>query len=466
MQNLYRVFLHFLCVYIFFLLSVSGCSREPQKAEVPPLSAKSEVVPTTAVLATIGDDEKPVGSQDLYGHGETSSDQGATSIFTIVFNEVGGGVAYTALKEGKSYVVHNGKAGKLFHGVGTPVLNSDGKRIAYGARENDHWRMVTDGREGKVFDKVGDPVFSPDGKHIAYAAKKGEKWHLVVDSTMSAGSASISGKPVFSSDSTKIAYLENAEAGRNTRLVVSDLDFKKQTIMENCAFMVISEDKRKVAATLAGDANPRVIEFSLDRPDAVMEGPRYDLIGYLVFGSGSLSLSYTAQRDGKNYIVLNGKEEALPDASPVAPPVIRPDRKGVGIILGAREIFLYEAFYSEGRKEKQYEEADYLTYNRNGSIHAYAARKGKDWFVVVNGKEGPAFDRVVKPIFSPGGEKLVYRARKDGKRFIVVADESGKTISQHPAYEQVFQPVFTADGKSVAYGVKDGQKLIWKVEKL
>jgi len=48
----------------------------------------------------------------------------------------------------------------------------------------------------------------------------------------------------------------------------------------------------------------------------------------------------------------------------------------------------------------------------------------------------------------------------------VVADASGKTIRQHPAYEQVLQPVFTADGKSVAYGVKDGQKLIWMVEKL
>jgi len=73
---------------------------------------------------------------------------------------------------------------------------------------------------------------------------------------------------------------------------------------------------------------------------------------------------------------------------------------------------------------------------------------------------------VVSPIFSPDEKFLVYRARKDGKRFVVVADTRGKTITQQPSYEQVFQPVFTADGKSVAYGVKDGNKLIWKVEKL
>jgi Tol biopolymer transport system component len=84
----------------------------------------------------------------------------------------------------------------------------------------------------------------------------------------------------------------------------------------------------------------------------------------------------------------------------------------------------------------------------------------------VNGKEGPAFERVVTPVFSPDDKRLVYRARKDGKRFVVVADTGGKTIKQHPAYEQVFQTVFTADGKSIAYGVKDGKKLIWKVEKI
>ena len=103
-------------------------------------------------------------------------------------------------------------------------------------------------------------------------------------------------------------------------------------------------------------------------------------------------------------------------------------------------------------------------YSGDSGLHAYAARKGNNWFVVVNGKEGPAFDRVVTPMFSPDGSRLVYRARQDGKRFVVVADANGKVIRQHPAYEQVFPVAFTADGNSVAYGVKDGRKLIWKVD--
>ena len=86
--------------------------------------------------------------------------------------------------------------------------------------------------------------------------------------------------------------------------------------------------------------------------------------------------------------------------------------------------------------------------------------------MVANGQAGPAFDRAVAPRFSPDGRFLVYRARQDGKRFVVVADATGKTIRQHPAYEQVFPVQFTADGKSVAYGVKDGLRLRWIVEPL
>ncbi len=67
----------------------------------------------------------------------------------------------------------------------------------------------------------------------------------------------------------------------------------------------------------------------------------------------------------------------------------------------------------------------------------------------------------------PGSREVSYLSCAEGQqRFVVVADANGKVIRQHPSYEQVFPVVFTADGKSVAHGVKDGNKLIWKVEKL
>jgi Tol biopolymer transport system component len=85
---------------------------------------------------------------------------------------------------------------------------------------------------------------------------------------------------------------------------------------------------------------------------------------------------------------------------------------------------------------------------------------------VVNGTEGPPFDRVVTPTFSPDGKRVAYRARKDGRRFVVLADANGRTLRQLAANEQVFPVRFTADGRAITYGVKDGRRLAWKVEPL
>ena len=172
------------------------------------------------------------------------------------------------------------------------------------------------------------------------------------------------------------------------------------------------------------------------------------------------------------FVVLDGREERLPAGDIVGGNhggalVAGPDQGAVGVLMmSSGAVSFRELFVGGGRSEPAHEEAEALVYGREGRSHAYVARRGDRWFVVANGKEGPAFDRVVSPGFSPDGKVLVYRARQDGKRFVVQADANGRTIRQHPAYEQVFPVRFTADGKSVAYGVKDGRQLAWKVEPL
>jgi len=86
--------------------------------------------------------------------------------------------------------------------------------------------------------------------------------------------------------------------------------------------------------------------------------------------------------------------------------------------------------------------------------------------MVVNGKEGPAFEKVLLPVFSPDGSHVAYRAKKDKQRFVVTMDAEGKKVKQHPPYEAVWEPVFSPDGKFVAYGVGTlpVKELWWKVE--
>jgi len=48
-----------------------------------------------------------------------------------------------------------------------------------------------------------------------------------------------------------------------------------------------------------------------------------------------------------------------------------------------------------------------------------------------------AYDMIVSPQFSPDGSRLLYRVRKDGKRFVVMADKDGGTVREHPPYDMV-----------------------------
>jgi hypothetical protein len=465
--------LKFLPLFLGIVLCFAGCSKEAGKSAAP----GSPVLAATTVLATIVGDEKPQAVPTPAMHVPL----GQTADLKVMFSELGGGVAYTAEKDGKSYVVHNGKAGKQYTAIGETALSPNGRRVAYAAFVDGKWRMVTDGMEGSSFDSIALPLFSPDGKHLIYKAMLGEKWFVVVDNRMNEGTKTSYSRCEFNADSTLVAYTENANDKIKVRMVISDLGFKKQTVMAGVGSLLIMNDARtRIAAVSQENGKQRMIEFSFNAPNDVRKGELYDSVNNPVFGPDGLSLAYEAVKGGERFLVFNNREEKLSKRPFVGPPVIRPDLKAVGAIVGnidpasqhlavssaGNAAGLHEYFVNDARKGKEYMEAKYLAYNRDGSAYAHAARTGQNWFVVVNGHEGPPFDRVVTPVFTPDGEKLVYRARKDGMRFVVLADMTGKTIKQFPSYEQVFQPVFTSDGKSIAYGVKDGNKLIWQVEKL
>ncbi|WP_158414155.1 TolB family protein [Geobacter pickeringii] len=415
------------------------------------------------ILATIGDNEKPVTVNMPSGPAYHAP---LTAQLEFIFSEKGGGVAYVIEKAGTSRVVHNGVAGKPYKTVGTVVLSPDGKRIAYGALVDGKWRMVVDGKEGAPFNTVKSPLFSPDGSHLAYQAMAGERWHIVVDAAPNAGTPKRYLSHEFSGDSSRIAYIDDVDDKATGRLVVSDLAFSRQTVVATGVLsMQLNADKTRIAALSTSNGTQSVMDFTFDKPESVRKGQPYENVQGYAFGPDGAALAYIAIRAGKPLMVMNSKEMPLPDGVMANRPVIHPDMKVAGSLM-----FLNGTTYlqelPQGTRESGYETAESLVYSSDGRYHAYAAKKGENWFVVVNGKEGPAFDRVVTPKFSPDGKYLVYRARKSGRRFVVVADATGKTVKAHPEYEQVFEVQFTADGKSIAYGVKDGQKLIWMVEAL
>lgn len=462
------------CVLLCALFLFFGCTTGSNEPKVTQASVAAEVQPVTTVLSTITVQDNSGKIKPVIENISGSAPTVVNNISQILFNNNGRGVFYIVEKGGRFHVVHNGTIGKSYTTVLTPSLSPDGQRIAYVAYVDNKQCMVIDGKEGQIVDEIEPTIFSPDSRHTIYQAKIAGQWYFVVDNRMYPGFQIQHNRLVFSADSTKICFVDSADDNSKPRMVVTDLTFKKQVVREACgALMVLSENKTRIAATREINNKQMVIEFNFATPDSIKQGSQYDAITQLEISRDGGAVAYVAQKNRKRLLVLNGNEKPYPDGTPVGPLVIRPDNKGVGFLMSSkRGTYWHQAFYNDGTVENQYDEVGELVYSKDGSMFAFLARKemngksGGAIFAVVNGKEGPKFDKILRPVFSPDGKRLVYRVRHGGKRFVVVSDTDGKVIRKSSDYEMVYQPVFTADGQSVAYGVKDGTKLIWKVEKL
>lgn len=457
---------------IIMVVITSGCSK---KTEVPKVNSSQGVLAVSTLLTTIAADEMPVSADPMAKYAPESGKQPANNKpapqFAVAFHKAGRGVVYSARVGEKVHVVLNGKPGKFYKEVFDVTLSPDGQRVAYAAKDSDRYFLVVDNKEYGLFNETGPPVFSPDSKHIAFECKIGPQWYINVDGLKSAATASTYfDVPYFSSDSRYVLFYENGTEEGTQRIGISDLQFKKTVYKAVNGTLVFSNDKSRVAIVQMVGKKQKLVEFSFSNPEQIKESRLYDSIATRKFSDDGSVFAFVAQKDGKNIIVLDGQEEALPAGEYPWPFAVRPDNKGVGIFSTNNDqnrSYLHQAFFNNGIKSSIYKEGSELTYSKDGKHYAFVAVKNEQFLMVLDGKDGPVFDRVITPAFSPDGRFLVYRARQDGKRFVVVVDTmSGNITQKHTPYEHVFIPTFTDDGKSVAYAVQEGKQIMWKVEKL
>jgi hypothetical protein len=389
-----------------------------------------------------------------------------------VFSEQGRGVAYIAKKGDKEWVVHNGNPENPHAEIAHLTISPDGQRVSYRCALVNKQQLVSDGVARQVFDNVREQVYSPDSRHLAYLVQIADRTGLVLDEALVEDS-SIFGDFFFTQDSTKLVYSLRLAGDLRAHLVIFDLKTRTKSFTEYLETPIaVNRKADRVAVVVQDGDKQRVIDFALASPNEVHKSELFDVVKNISLGADGRSVAFLAEKDKSRYIVLNGKKERIPDGlSAIGSPQVRPDLKGAGVVLSTSERYnrrsiLYHAFQGNDLKKEWYEEIQELVYDRVHSSFAYAAKRGERWFVVVDGKEGPDYDKVVSLMFSPDGRKLVYRARNGTKRFVVVVDVAKREHRLLPAYEMVFPEVFTADGRSIAYGVKDGNQLIWKVERL
>lgn len=460
------------CALLLFVaaLPVSGCNKAQDSSEGKPAPAgvTSAVVPGPSVAAVSR--KLAVVSEAFLAAEKERVAQGSHES-AIELAPQGTGVAYIEPFEGKLRVVHNGRAGKAYPEILDLRISSDGRHVAYVVRDPKRGAtLVVDGEERHPYGENDSHGFSPDGRHHLSTVSRGEVRRLIIDGKEYA-EYNLAASPLVNPDSRSVAFSAR-NAGGGTRFIVADLGLQDRTVLDSCGEHYAASDDRSHLAVVCSEGkmgSVKVVDFQSRK---VVSDSRFDgTMTRMKFAGDNRSLIYTLLTPkGDRYLGYGDKKEKTPAGDEFfTDPLVLSDPASVGVAIGTvYKAYLYHAFQKQPRSEKRYGYISDLVSSKDGRHHAYMAVKvnGQRQQIVVDGHEGPLFDKVVGPVFSPDGRVLVYRARDAGRRFVVVSDLSGKVLRQLAPYQMVFQPSFNAEGTSIGYGVLDRNELWWKVDKL
>lgn len=356
-----------------------------------------------------------------------------------------------------------------FREIGTqPLLFSpDGRRLAYVARDADGWHMVVGSAPGPAYDRIGTQgfvggvftwwpgsmVFSPDSSRLAYIGGQSDPYKSVVvvdgrELPWSDGAGHI----VFSADGSRLACVtcEATEGGLVSRVVVDGAAGPQYDGIDGGS-ITLSQDGRHVAYLARKGDKWLVVADGKDghEYDEILSCPPMVTCPLTIDRAGK-PVAYVVRKASKWVAVVHGKEQAEYDY--IRELAIGPEAKRVAYVAdtGRRSLVV-----DNGREEPKYRWAAGLVLSQDGKRLAYKASKRRrgSSLVVLDGVEGPVYDGLGwNPLlFSPDGERLVYRALRGEKSFVVV---DGK---ESPEYDLVSKITLSPDGRRVAYIASEGE---------
>ncbi|MBU1102683.1 hypothetical protein KJ853_03460 [Patescibacteria group bacterium] len=381
-------------------------------------------------------------------------------ISRIIFSPDGQKFAYKAKLNGKEFIIVNGQEGKGYDSVGSPIFSPDSQKIAYRVSLDKKWRIVVNDKEGKPYDLIEEDsfIFSPDSQKIGYRAIQvggGLKYFIVVNNQEGKLFDDVWGF-IFSPDSKRFAYMANQN---NKEFVITDgQESKAYDKLGNIVFSLDSQNfayAAKQADKWSVIVNNREVKL-------------YDTIGSLQFSPDSQKLAYVARQNEKEFLVINGEEHRSliykpydyvyfsgfsPDSQKFAYSATR-GGKMVAVVNDTEISKSYDYFMNNFK----------IYFSPDGKRFAFVARNGPElsaqYFAVIDSHEiGPYSNNFnfygimdAPPLFSPDSSRVVFRAQRQGKYFIVENEQEDK------AYDYVYPPIFSKDGRNIAYMAKQGLK--------
>ncbi|MFA4817879.1 MAG: hypothetical protein WC608_04135 [Parcubacteria group bacterium] len=185
------------------------------------------------------------------------------------------------------------------------LFATNGSRDIYKIKKGGQWVVEIDGKEGEVYDAVASPAFSLDGTQFAYSATLNGKTFLVINGIAQETQYNSITEIVFSPDGQQIAYMAN----KNEKYVVvlnqkegkeyeeiGELETKTGT-----AYIIFSSDSQSFAYKVIQEEQQFMVINT-------QEGRRYDSISNFSFSDDGHEYAYEAEDDGREIIVVNGKE--------------------------------------------------------------------------------------------------------------------------------------------------------------
>lgn len=347
-------------------------------------------------------------------------------------------VAYWARDPGKEFIVHDREPGPRTEGVGLPVFSPGGK-LAYRVSDGSRWRVMVDGTAGPSFDAIGtfsinpsgrandlaDLVFSTQGT-LAYAARRGDDWHLVRDHISGEPYQHV-GLPVFSPDGGRLAF----RARRNDREFVV-LDDEPGPAFEFVGNPVFSPDGARIAYW-ASEADTEFVMHGERRGPAIAAPGR---VGAPVFDHAGTAPVYRVRDVPEANTGAVTSERVMRGAEAVA---AIDGAQGVVLNRLTGELAWWEqdgaiarVVLAGHRAREGWTEGDLgprhaLVFSPDGRRLAHGAGGDGREVIRIGDGEGPAFDEVGDPVFSPSGDRIAYRARLGEVWLPIVEPVAGAT---------------------------------------
>jgi len=318
---------------------------------------------------------------------------------------------------------------------------------------------------------ASDFTFSPNGKRMAYILVRiseelmalpsefteilqepveeieecRAKYFVVVDDEESQDYDFVR-KLTFSSDSKRLFYIAEKEA---KEFVV--VDNKESQAYDKIKGFFVSPDGKHLAYFIKSGEKWRLV---LDNKETQNY---YDDIYNFTFSPDSEHFAYTAEKDGKSFIILDNIIESNKSYDYISWVTFSPDSKHFAYIAVRGDYRSGEWFVVlDGKEGPVYNHTSSILFTPDSKHLIYVAKRGDKKFVVFDEEEYQAYDKVWCPEISSDGQHLAYQAKKERHRFVVLNGKEGQK------YESVGPPEFSPNSKHLAYYVvkKDGKEIV------